>query len=135
MRHKHSNRQNKVKTPKIYAIDFDGTLCESNYPIILKPKMDVIEKVKKLKEDGNYIILWTCRDGIQLHHALIWCWKYNITFDAVNENLRWVIDKFGGSDPRKIYADYYIDDRSYRDFLDIKQDEELMEGVTDNDWK
>ena len=34
-----------------------------------------------------------------------------LEFDAVNENLQMMIDKYG-SDSRKVYADCYIDDRN-----------------------
>lgn len=42
---------------KIYAIDFDGTLCRNMYPKIGKANKKVIKKVKELKKQGEKIIL------------------------------------------------------------------------------
>ena len=96
---------------KIYAIDFDGTLCKGMFPSIGEPIVENVEYVKKLKEDGNKLILWTCRvDGL-LEDAVSWCKDQGIEFDAVNENLPEVLEKYGG-DSRKITADYYIDDKN-----------------------
>ena len=39
-----------------------------------------------------------------------WCRKWELEFDAVNENLPEIIERYG-SDGRKIYADVYIDDQ------------------------
>lgn len=96
---------------KIYAIDFDGTLCESKFPDIGEPIPSAIEYVKQLKEDGHKLILWTCRVGENLNDAVKWCKEQGIEFDAVNENLQEVIDEYGG-DSRKVTADYYIDDKN-----------------------
>lgn len=96
---------------KIYAIDFDGTLCKSKFPDIGEPIPSAIEYVKQLKEDGHKLILWTCRVGKNLDDAVKWCKEQGIEFDAVNENLQEVIDEYGG-DSRKVTADYYIDDKN-----------------------
>lgn len=97
----------------IYAIDFDGTLCEKDkYPSIGEPNLLLIEYVKKLKEAGNTIILWTCRCEEQLDAAVEWCKSYGLEFDYVNENAPELIKSFG-RDNRKIFANYYIDDRAF----------------------
>ena len=101
----------------IYAIDFDGTLCENAWPEIGKPKYAVIAYCKKLKEEGHKLILNTCREGVLLYRAEVWCCKHGLTFDAYNENLPELIKEFGG-DCRKISADFYIDDKNI-----------LLEGV------
>ena len=44
-----------------FAIDFDGTLVSNAYPGIGAPKLDMIEKAKKLQAEGHTLILWTCR--------------------------------------------------------------------------
>ncbi len=95
---------------KIYAFDFDGTLCAEAYPAIGKPNKAMIRYAKKLKEKGNRLILWTCRNGNHLENAVSWCREQGIEFDAVNQNLPEILEKFG-SDSRKITADYYIDDK------------------------
>ena len=98
---------------KVYAVDFDGTLCEGKYPLIGEPKQDIIDYVKSLQEDGHKIILYTCRTGDKLDEAVQWCKDHGITFDAVNENLKERIEEYG-TDPRKISADYYIDDKNLK---------------------
>ncbi len=95
----------------IYAIDFDGTLCESIWPEIGEPNMALIEHLKKRRRQGNKIILWTCRVGERLQEAVDWCKGYGLEFDAVNENLPEMIEKYG-NDSRKIFADCYFEDKS-----------------------
>lgn len=95
----------------IYAVDFDGTLCEECYPEIGDPIRDNIALVRKLKENGHSIILWTCRTDERLKAAVEWCSRRGITFDAVNENLAEILSLYP-TDSRKIYADFYIDDKN-----------------------
>lgn len=95
---------------KIIAVDFDGTLCESKYPSIGEPNRKLIKYLIRERQAGAYIILWTNRTGPQIAEAVNWCSKYNLHFDAVNENNPEIIARFG--DSRKIYATEYIDDRS-----------------------
>jgi len=96
---------------KIIAIDFDGTLAEDNYPHIGEPIQANITRLKDEQANGAKIILWTCRRDCALENAVKWCAEHNIHFDAVNENLPEIIERFGG-DTRKIYADVYIDDKN-----------------------
>ena len=96
---------------KIYAVDFDGTLCFSQWPKLGEPNTKLIEQLKCCKKKGDKLILWTCRDGKLLEEAVSWCGEKGLKFDAVNENLQEVIDIFG-SNSRKISADFYIDDKS-----------------------
>lgn len=95
----------------IYAVDFDGTLCESVYPGIGSPNLALIEHLKKRRKQGNKVILWTCRCGQRLNEAVNWCWDRGLEFDAVNENLPEMIEWYG-NDCRKIFADVYIDDKA-----------------------
>lgn len=97
---------------KIFAVDFDGFLVEDKWPEIGAPIDRNIKLVKDLKEAGHKIILWTCRRGQELAEAVQAMRLYNeLTFDAVNENLPEMIQKYGG-DSRKITADIYLDDRN-----------------------
>lgn len=96
---------------QIIAVDFDGTLCTDCFPKIGQPNTALIELLKGLRRQGRQIILWTCRCGNQLEEAVEWCRKWELEFDAVNENLPEIIERYG-SDGRKIYADVYIDDKS-----------------------
>ncbi len=95
----------------VYAIDFDGTLCEDAYPEIGAPREDVIGFCLAAERAGDKLILWTCRDGADLERAVEWCKERGIVFDAVNANLPELIAQYG-NDPRKINADVYIDDRA-----------------------
>lgn len=98
---------------KIYAVDFDGTLCDSIWPDCGEPIQFMIDAVKQLQNEGNKIILWTCRTGKALDDAVEWCKSQGLIFDAVNDNLPEIIEEFG-SNNRKVFANYYIDDCGIR---------------------
>lgn len=100
-----------MKDSYIIAVDFDGTLCEYAWPDIGIPRGLVISYLKTRQKQGNKIILWTCRSGEMLQKAVDWCEEQGLRFDALNENLPEIVEKFGG-DSRKIYADLYIDDKA-----------------------
>ena len=97
---------------KIIAVDFDGTLFDTEWPsIIKKPNTELIDWLNYRKTyHEDRIILWTCRCGKDLEVAVNACAEQGLIFDAVNENLPDMIEKFGG-DTRKIFADIYIDDK------------------------
>lgn len=94
----------------IYAVDFDGCLCKNVYPDIGEPNVRLIRDLMRLRQKGNYVILWTCREGEKLDDAVQWCGRFGLVFDAVNDNLPMIIQAYG--DSRKVYADYYIDDKA-----------------------
>ncbi len=96
---------------KIIAVDFDNTLCFSNWPELGEPNVPLIEYLKRQQCLGNKIILWTCRAGEALNAAIAWCTALGLVFDAVNDNLPETVEKYG-SNSRKITCDYYIDDRA-----------------------
>ena len=97
---------------KIIAVDFDGTLFDTEWPSIIKePNCKLIDwLISRRVYCGDRIILWTCRCGKDLEVAVEACAKQGLIFDAINENLPDMIEKFGG-DSRKIFADIYIDDK------------------------
>ena len=98
----------------IIAVDFDGTLAEEvNFPKWGEPKKSNIEYIKNLKNEGNKLILWTCREGDALKMAVNWCRSIGIEFDAINENLspKFQVENYGYN-CRKIYADIYFDDKA-----------------------
>lgn len=98
--------------PKIYAVDFDGTLnLGAQYPEIGKPNRELFEYLIRRQESGDRIILWTCREGDLLEPAVKFCRENGLTFDAVNDNIRENIS-YWGNNTRKVFADYYIDDRN-----------------------
>ena len=95
----------------IIAVDFDGTLCTDAYPEIGDANNKLIWELKNRQAMGDKLILWTCRIGDKLSEAVSWCEDHGLYFDAVNDNLQETILKWG-SNPRKITADIYIDDKS-----------------------
>ena len=99
------------KDYEIIAVDFDGTLCYSNWPELGEPNQALIAYLKNWKSNGNKLILWTCRIDDALSKAVEWCRNQGLEFDAVNDNLPEVVEYYG-SNSRKITCDYYIDDRS-----------------------
>lgn len=110
----HTEMPQTVKSKRaytIYAVDFDGTLCESVFPEIGAPNIALINHLIKRRKHGNKIILWTCRVGERVQEAVEWCRERGLEFDAVNANLPEMIEHWG-NDPRKIFADVYIDDKA-----------------------
>ena len=96
---------------KTIAVDFDGTLCYSEWPALGEPNKPLIERLKQWKKRGNKLILWTCRAGDALTSAVSWCHEQELEFDAINDNLPEIVEKYGNNS-RKITCDYYIDDRA-----------------------
>jgi hypothetical protein len=96
---------------KIIAVDFDGTLCYSNWPELGAPNTMLIDYLLQEKAAGNKLILWTCRAGKALTDATEWCCEQGLTFDAVNDNLPEIVELYGNNS-RKITCDLYIDDKS-----------------------
>lgn len=97
----------------IIAVDFDGTLCKKKYPEIGGANTVLINWLIARKREGFRLILNTCRSGKLLAEAVLWCKQYGLEFEAINENLPDMIERFGG-DCRKICADIYIDDLACR---------------------
>ena len=96
---------------KIIAVDFDGCLCSDKWPEIGEPCLPVINELLIRQKNGAKLILWTCRVGERLDAAVRWCAKHGLQFDAVNDNLKEIKEKFGG-DTRKVYATEYWDDKN-----------------------
>ena len=112
------NKNLEVLENKKLAVDFDGTIVTDKFPEIGEPNMELVDWLKKCKEKGCRLVLWTCRNntckgypGI-LDKAVEYCKNVlGLVFDSVNENLPEVQQKWGG-DTRKVMVDYYLDDKS-----------------------
>ena len=66
----------------IYAVDFDGTLCECKYPKIGKPNMPLIRFLLSEQLKGHKLILYTMREGDSLNDAVNWCSQnHKLVFD------------------------------------------------------
>ena len=113
---------------KIIAVDFDGTLCTDEYPEIGMPKISVIEWVKRQKDLGHKLVLWTCREGESLQKAVEFAFKLGIRFDAINENIPEL--KFHYMGQHKIIADIYLDDKALlvKDIVNLENAENFVKG-------
>lgn len=96
----------------IIAIDFDGTIVDHCFPDVGAPVPGALYWMKRFKELGAQLILWTMRsndrekNGSVLTDAVKYCESNSVTFIGVNQNPnqhRWT------SSP-KVYAHIYIDD-------------------------
>ena len=101
----------EIEKPLIYGIDFDGTIVEEKFPDIGEPIAETIDFIRKLQKNGHKWILVTMREGVFLENALEFLAINDILPDAVNDNLPERIEKWGNN-PRKIYADVYVDDHN-----------------------
>lgn len=95
----------------VIAVDFDGTLCKEKWPDIGEPNVALIQWLIARQAKGDKIILWTCRVCDMLDHAVMWCLRHGLRFDAINANLPENIAKYG-NDCRKVFADIYLDDKA-----------------------
>lgn len=113
----------------IIAIDFDDTITEpSKYPVTGKIRNDAITYIQKLYDDGHKLILWTCRTGYNLVEAinLLTDSKIIHCFSTVNAN----IDEKRYDNCRKVFADFYIDDKSMK--IDWKKIYKQISGKSMN---
>jgi hydroxymethylpyrimidine pyrophosphatase-like HAD family hydrolase len=123
----------------IIAIDFDGTIVEHDYPKIGKPIPFAFDVLKKLKEEGHQLILWTIREGELLDDAVAFCERHGVVFNAVNENISPNVADFFPS--RKINAELFIDDRNIGGLPDwgliyqLIQSDEIFQGFELNQNK
>ena len=97
---------------KVFAVDFDGTISLGKWPEVGPANDRLISYLLDRKFSGDKLILWTCRAGEALQAAIDFCTQQGLHFDAVNDNLPEIVEKYG-SNSRKITCDYYIDDRSF----------------------
>lgn len=96
---------------EIYAVDFDGTLNLGKYPTLGEPNIGLFKYLINRQQEGDKIILWTCRDGDLLKSAVKYCMNYGLKFDAVNDNVQENKDRWHNNS-RKVFANYYIDDKN-----------------------
>lgn len=99
---------------KIAIIDFDGTLCEFQFPNVGPIKPNVKEALETLKKTGYTIKIHSCRTAtywgrpderiLHIESILNFMYKHHLVFDELI------------TDPlmNKPIADVYIDDRAIR---------------------
>ena len=98
----------------IIAVDFDGTITkESKWPELGEPNLPFINELIRRRKNGDKLILWTCRNGDLLQAAINFCKAFGLEFDAVNDHLPELKERFG-NDTRKVYADLYVDDKAVK---------------------
>ena len=56
---------------RIIAVDFDGTLCYSNWPELGEPNMPLIEYLRTQKKSGDKLILCAFGGGLSNMACLI----------------------------------------------------------------
>ena len=96
--------------PIIVAVDFDGILCQDKFPEIGEPNYDMVSFVRRLQDSGIETILWTSRVDDRLAEAIAWCEDRGLHFASINDNTPSNKEQYG-TNPRKVYADIYMDDR------------------------
>ena len=95
----------------IVAIDFDGTIVKDRFPEIGEMIPGAKENINRLYFEGYTIIIWTCRTHIRMLEVVEWLVKEGINYHYINKSCPRNVEKYGGNDTRKVYADIYIDDR------------------------
>lgn len=96
----------------IIAVDFDGVVVENDFPRVGCVKQDIVNALRECMEHTSHeFILWTSRVNFRLLDAVDKCKELSLTFDAINGGAPSNLMEFG-TDPRKIYADVYIDDNA-----------------------
>ena len=88
--------------PWIIAVDLDGVLCRSVAPEkyhLALPIQENIDKVNRLHERGNRIIIHTARGWYNYDLTMKWLVTHGVEFDQLVMG--------------KLYAHAYIDDLSF----------------------
>ena len=94
----------------IIAVDFDATMAEEVYPEpgIGDPVPGAFHWVRRFREAGATLMLWTVRHGVLLEDAVAFLDDYDFKFDYINESPV----AHGNLGPKK-HADIYIDDKAF----------------------
>lgn len=123
----------EVDLPFIIAIDFDGTICNSNFPEFGDPIDGAIYYINKLAEFKNlYIIIWTCRHET-VDAVSDWLLLHRIPFHNINKPCPQSIEKYG-NDSRKIGAEVYVDDKQVGGLPHWRDIYKHIEGKY-NEWR
>lgn len=110
---------------QLFAIDLDGTIVEESFPEIGQLKPHAIRVMKRIKENGGKIAIWTSRSTSQAGKVQKFLAENNIPYDVYNEPFPEIKEKYEATS-RKVFADIYIDDRAYGvnrkiDWLEIEK--------------
>ena len=91
----------KIDNMAVLVIDFDGTIVTEEYPKLGKIKPFAKDVINRLREEGHYVIINSCRENEHKEAAERFLIRNDIGYDAFNENLTHLILKYN-NDCRKI---------------------------------
>lgn len=111
----------------IIAVDFDGTLHTGKWPGIGSPAPYAVEVMNKLKADGHYLIIWTCREGGSQTEMVNWLLEKGIPFDRINDHQPGSWEPYGHKS-KKVYAHLYIDDKQLGGIPTWKEIYDIVSG-------
>lgn len=98
-----------------HCLEIEKRLSLQPVYIIVEIQHDVIvifhQFFREFQERGDLWILYTMREGATLEQAVAALAELGLRPDAINDNLPERCARFGNN-PRKIYADIYIDDHN-----------------------
>ncbi len=115
----------------IIAIDFDGTITETNeYPQIGKLRKSAKKFIKHAHKQGHTLILYTCRENYDLEKAKNFLEKNDLLkcFSCFNENDK-ERSQIYGNDCRKIGCDWLIDDKAFAPWLTNNEISERIDVI------
>lgn len=104
----------------ILAIDFDQTICLSEYPKCGPMRPGASSVIRRFVKQGYGIVINTCREVLALAEAINWLHDNGIPYHYVNCNFPHLIEGYG-ADCRKISADIYIDDKCLKGLPEWKE--------------
>lgn len=107
-RHLHDEISSLVNEKLPVCVDFDGTVCAHEYPLIGEENKPCIEVLKKWQDNGIGIILDTMRDGKALDEAVEWLKERGIKLYGIGKDPNQ--EKWTKSN--KAYGIFSIDDRN-----------------------
>lgn len=88
----------RCDNPKVFNIDFDGTLTTGEFIDNPEPNLKIVLKSNELYMTGNIIIIWTARWWDEANLVISWLIRNKVKFHGI------MMGK-GGSD-------YYVDDKA-----------------------
>ena len=91
---------------KTFAVDFDGTCVDHQYPLVGDDVPGAVDTLRKIASNGDKIILNTMRSDRTLSMALRWFEHYKLPLYGINQNP----DQKEWTNSPKVFANYYIDD-------------------------
>ena len=114
----------------ILGIDFDGTITtEGHIGETMELQPHCKDVLTKLKDTGKIkLVLWTCRTGKLFDDAIEFLKENDMyhLFDAFNDQIPEIRERYYPKVARKLGADFYIDDRNLGTVIDWKRIEEQV---------